>query len=173
MKNQLIIMALIMLSMITYGQCFKTDFKPNPNTGLIKITEKILVPGKSQSEIFDMANIWGLTNITDQYHKSQEILNKLYDDKRTTISNKELGLFKGTMQLSYKYRDALRYILCDITIKAGEGEYIYTINGLNMNRKPIEEYLKGKSGDPIYDLAFEDICGKLKATIDDIKESIK
>jgi hypothetical protein len=169
MKKSTTFILLAMIAGSSMGQCFKTIYAPDLNSGQIVIKEKIFVPGKTKSDIYDKASAWFITNISVQPIKAE----RNRDIDRIMSSNKDLGLIKGTIQINYLYKNGYRYILFDITIAANDGFYEYTINGFNMNRKPIEVYLRTKENDKYYAIAFEDICKKLTATISGMKNSIK
>jgi len=169
MRNLLILVLLALSTKYSEGQCFRTIYAPSPNSGQIVIKEKILLPGKLRSEIFDKVSSWFITNISTQPIK----VGRNRDLDRIMTSNKELGLVKGTMQINYLYKNGYRFILFDITITAGDGFYEYTVNGFNMNKKPMEVYLRTKENDKFYDIAFSDICKKLTSIFQEMKNSIK
>jgi len=169
MKYLFLLVNFFLLSYFTQGQCFYQKLSSYKETGIIIIKEKVEVEGKSKAEIFEMASTWGLTNISTQYTKPKRNKNL----NQIITSNKDIGLFKGTYQINYKYKNGFRYILFDLTIKAEDNYYQYTINSFNMNRKPMEEYLRLKSKDKVYNIAFDDICKKLELLIEDMKNNIK
>ena len=162
-------MTLATTTVTSFGQCFTTDYHADPNSGQITIKEKVLVPGKTKADLFDLAAVWVAINMTEAQESGQKILN----DTRLTVSNKDLGILKGTFRINYSYKEGFRYLLYDITIRVGEGYYEYTINGFSMNKKPMEEFLRTKYGDEFYAISFADICKKLKSAIVDMKTNIQ
>ncbi len=167
--NRFIVPVLFLLiTNSSFSQCFKTNYPVDEKSGKVIIKGKNNASAMTKAKIFDKASIWIMTNISTQPIKNKR--NK--DTENTMTSNKELGFVKGTLQIDYKYKEGYRYLLFDITIIASDGYYDYTINGFNMNRKPMEEYLRLKEKDEVYDMAFEDICNKLKSIILDMENSI-
>lgn len=141
----------VMTGQATHLNCFPLK----PNTQQIEIKGLVNLAEQSKNEIFTKLMTWGLTKSTNQA-------------ELPVINDRESGVLKIYIPINYKFKDGMRTMYYAITTIANNDQFEYVVHDFRMNNRAMEVYLNDKKGDRYYNIAFEDICTQLNATIQDL-----
>jgi hypothetical protein len=129
-------------------------FPINGERGQIEHRGRVAMGELSMNDVYSRILVWGITKAAG----GKEVL-----------KDRDAGVLKFQVQVNYKYKDIYKMAYYSISLLANEGYFEYTINGFMMNEKPLETYMAAKADDQVYRVAFNDICDKLKVSINELK----
>ena len=141
-------MCLIHSSINAQDDCFPID----TNNIQIELNGKIYVEGKTKDEILNGIIVWGSSKHTSQAGSQ-------------VIQDRVAGVFKINLAINYNYKESFRTMTYALTMITYDGYFEYIVNDFIMNNKPMEKYLIEKDEDQYYQIAFSDICKKMKYTL--------
>jgi len=150
LANILITLMFLSATVNAQSDCFPI----NSLSGQAEIRGRVRLEGKTKDEIFTKCLVWGTSKASSQ---------------ENVIKDREAGIYKMYLQINYDYKGGFRTMFYAITLQANEGYFEYTLNDYTMNKKPMEEFLRLKASDQVYNSAFADICTKMNYTLNGLK----